>query len=233
VKRALRFGWKAHPGSIAEYALYRCDTYLVGYLGGFRELGYYAFAQPIAEVVWLLSISVRPILYAETSRSNADRASRLAARAVRFTLLLGFVLALGLFVLGIVLTHTVLPLYRPAVLVLAILLTATLSATIFQLILADLTSRGQGGTASRVSLIVFPFAVACYVLLVPRLGAIGAAYGSLIAYASQSALALRAYRRFTGMPIRKVFVFGPDDIADITGRLSRMLRRQGDESVPE
>lgn len=101
IRPSLRFGFRAHPGTVAEYALYRGDAYLVGYLGGFRALGYYSFDQPLAELVWILSISVRLILYAETARSDAERATRLAAAAVRFTLLLGSALAVGTFVFGV------------------------------------------------------------------------------------------------------------------------------------
>src|ERR1019366_1198800 len=52
VRLGQRFGLTTHPGGLAEYALDRSDSVLVGYLLPFSALGFYSLAVPVAELVW-------------------------------------------------------------------------------------------------------------------------------------------------------------------------------------
>lgn len=223
IGKALRFAASSHPGAMAEYILYRGDTYLMSRLTTFTALGYYSFAQPFAEIIWLLSMSVRPVIFAETSRAGTASGWELTARGVRLTLTASVVLALTIFAGAWVLVTFLLPSFVPSIPVLAILLTATTSATVFQLLVGDLISRGEARRASRVSLITFVPALIAYLVLIPRMGAIGAALASLFAYGLQSALAIILYRRVTGSPIGAFFLPTREDLRILSTRARGLL----------
>ena len=225
LRAGLRFGLTTHPGGMAEYALDRSDSLLVGYLLPLRELGYYSIAVPVAELVWYVSYGMRALLFARTSGSAGDDADRFTPLAVRGTVFLAALLAAAAFAVATIAIHLVLPSFVPAIPAMGILLVATVIGVIFHLITADLSARGFGGRSSQISLTALPIGIGAYLLLISRLGIVGAALGSLIAYSTEAALSLYWFRRLTGISPRDLLSPRRSDLAYAV-RLVRDLRKR-------
>jgi O-antigen/teichoic acid export membrane protein len=222
LKRGLAFGLKPYVGYLSDHVIYRADTFVLTYLSGFQQLGYYAFAQPLAELIWFLSNSVRPILFTRVA-SESDRSTSVTPAVVRLILSLAVLMGVTIYVATFVIVRFYLAAFRPALLPLAILLLSTVIAIIFQLLLSDVTARGHGGGASVVSLAVLPVALLAYLALIPRFGALGAACGSLISYSLMSLLTLSWVKRLRGVSPLDVLVPRRADYAILAATFRRMM----------
>jgi O-antigen/teichoic acid export membrane protein len=225
-KRVLRFGLAAYPSTLADYALYRMDTYMIGYLLGFQSLGYYSIAVPLAELVWYLTAAIRPVLFARTAHAVAEEANVVTPTTLRGVLAIALILAGLIFSGGYLIVHLFIPAFTPALPVLAILLAATVIALIFQLVLADLTSRGHGASASRIGIASLCCGILFYLVLIPRLGIMGAAMASFLSYFLQSALSLLWFWKLTGLSPWQVLAPRQSDlvlVSDFVGRLARRV----------
>jgi len=222
LKRGLAFGLKAYIGYCSDHVIYRADTFVLTYLSGFQQLGYYAFAQPLAELIWYISNSMRPVLFARVAGEGEDSQSRTPA-VVRLVLSSASVVAFGIFAAAWLVVRWFLPAFHPALPALAILLASTVIAVIFQLLLSDVTARGHAGSASAVSLLVLPVALLAYFVLIPRFGAIGAATGSLISYSLMSLLAIFWVKRLRGLTPADVLLPRRADYALVIAAVRRML----------
>jgi O-antigen/teichoic acid export membrane protein len=206
VGKGLRFGLASHHGNLAEYALMRGDTFLLGYLVEFSRLGMYSVAVPAAELVWYLSSAVRPVLFARTARAATEDSNAATPFVVRGILLLAAAAAVLVFAAGAVLLRTLLPTFAPALPVLGILLVATVVGVVFQLVRTDLIARGFSKHASRLALAILPFGLVIYVVFIRWHGIVGAALATLVIYAAESIAALIVYARLTGVPPRRMLL---------------------------
>jgi len=200
------------------------DTYMIGYLLGFQNLGYYSVAVPLAELIWYLTAAIRPVLFARTAHAVAEEANIITPTTLRGILAIAFALAGLTFSGGYFIVHFFLPAFTPALPVLAILLTATVAALVFQLVLADLTSRGHGASASRIGIASLCCGVLFYLVLIPRLGIMGAAMASFLSYFMQSVLSLLWFWKLTGLSPWQVLAPRQSDLVlvlDFAGRLAR------------
>lgn len=222
LKRGLAFGLKAYVGYCSDHVIYRADTFVLTYLSGFQQLGYYAFAQPLAELIWYISNSVRPVLFARVA-AESDGSQPVTPAVVRLVLSAACMMALAIFSAAWLIVRWFLPAFHPALPALAILLASTVIAVIFQLLLSDVTARGHAGTASLVSLAVLPVALVAYFALIPRYGAIGAATGSLISYSMMSLLAIFWVKRLRGLSPSDVLLPRRADYAIVVAAFRRML----------
>lgn len=226
LREGLRFGLTTHPGGLAEYALDRSDSVLVGYLLPFAALGFYSLAVPVAELVWYVSYGMRALLFARTSGSAEEQADQFTPLAVRGTVYLAGIVALGAFGAVAVLLRFWLPAFRPALPATGILLVATVVGVIFHLLTADLSARGFGARSSRISLTALPIGIAAYLWLIPRYGIVGAALGSLVAYSAETGLSVYWFARSTGISPASLLVPRRSDL-DLAAFLVRRLRGGG------
>lgn len=225
LRKGMRFGLTAYVGYLADHVIYRADTFVLTYTSGFQQLGYYAFGQPLAELIWYLSNSVKPVLFTRVAAATQEEASATPA-VVRMTLSLALIMAIGIFAGAALIVRFYLTAFVPALLPLAILLVATVVAVIFQLLLSDVTARGHAARASRLSLAVLPVALVGYFVLIPRYGALGAAVGSLISYSLLSALALLSVRHRRGFEPLQILFPRRSDYAMVIASFRRMLRER-------
>jgi O-antigen/teichoic acid export membrane protein len=204
--RGLRFGLTNHVAGVADYVFCRADVFLVGYLAGGSALGYYSFASPLTELIWWVSMSVKPVLFSRTAQLTGEEANELTSVMVRVTVYFACAMAIPIYVGSALVVRLWLPTFQPAVPVVGVLLVATTAGVVYQLLLADLSSRGQGALVSRIALAVLPVGLAAYAVLIPLAGIMGAALATLFAYATKSVVALLAYRRVTGADLASVIL---------------------------
>ena len=85
-RRSLGFGLKAYVAQIFFYLVLRIDQVLVAQYDGYRQLGLYALATTIAELLWLLTDPLAGALLPHMVRARAGDDRRLSFSTARVSL---------------------------------------------------------------------------------------------------------------------------------------------------
>jgi O-antigen/teichoic acid export membrane protein len=217
----LRYGLVTWVGTVGGVLVMRLDQVLLTPLAGPKELGYYAVAVSVAEVPLLALLAVRDVIFSASTDRNDPT---IVARATRATIMLSVPLCL----IGILLAPVLLPPifgagFGPSVRMAQVLFLGTIPNGVAMVLSAGLLASGRPGLASRAQLAAAAVTVVALFLLVPALGAIGAAYASLIAYLVSALLVSLGLVRVSGLKPRDFLVPRQADLVDIVTRVRGRL----------
>ncbi len=179
----LDLGLRGHVGNVVQTFNYRLDLLLVqGFLGQ-ASVGLYFTAVALAELVWYLPNAVASALLPEVAASD-DRT--LTGRVARITLPATIVCALGLLAVAWPAFALLRPAYLPAVPPMAVLLVGVVALSLHKVLASDLSGRGLPQYPSLSSTVALGITLAADLVLIPRLGILGAALASTLAYLTQT-----------------------------------------------
>lgn len=226
------YGLRGWGGVFANLVNWRLDQAILPAVAGPIQIGYYAVAVSLAEVPSMIIGATRQVVFTETSR---DVDMRIAARATRIVILLSLVvdllLALGAsFIVPLLFGNS----FAPAVTMTRILLIANIPWTAELVLATGLLSAGRPGLRSVGQVVAAVMTVAGLAILVPRYGAIGAAWTSLIAYTTNYVMTQVFFQRQSGLPLHLSLIPRPSDVrylARVSGRAVRALRRRSPVST--
>jgi len=217
----IRYGMATWLGTVGGVLVNRLDQVLLTPLAGPRQLGYYAVAVSIAEVPLVALLAVRDVIFA----ASADRGdTALVARASRATILV----SVPLCIVGIALAPFVVPpifghAFEPAVRMTQVLFVATIPNAISLVLTAGLLAAGRPAITSVAQLAAAAVTAIALFVLVPPLGAIGAAYSSLLAYAVAAVLVSLGVARVSHLRPRELLVPRRADLVYIVTRVRGRL----------
>jgi O-antigen/teichoic acid export membrane protein len=194
------FGSKGQLGGMMTLLNLRLDFAILGALAGPAVLGAYAVASKYAEILRLPGTALTWVTYPEFAGMPADRALARARRMVApallcFTIAVGPLLLLAGPVIGLLYGSD----FQDAVTPARILLLGMLLGGAAGVASGFLYGRGRPGRNSLALALGLVVTTVLDVLLIPRFGAVGAAYASTIAYlVSDGALTLMLLRHRSG-----------------------------------
>ena len=93
--RSLAFGVKAYVAQIFFYLVLRADQVLVAHYAGYRQLGLYALATTVAELLWLLTDPLASALLPHMVRAQTGDDRRLSFSTARLSLCILIIAAVG------------------------------------------------------------------------------------------------------------------------------------------
>lgn len=191
--KLLGYGTRVWFGALAGVLLSRVDQLLIAPLSNPAELGIYVVAVAIAELVLVFNNAVRDVYFAEESR--APDMARIA-QAARVSTIITFGLAVG----AAVVSMWGIPLlfgdeFAAAIVPTWILLAAIVLGNPGSLAGAGLSAYGRPDLRSWSLLVALAANVAAVVLLVPALGAVGAAWATAVGNVIAAGLNLVWVRR--------------------------------------
>lgn len=222
-----RFALQVWAGSLAGVLLSRLDQALVTPLSSVEQLGYYAVAVSVAEVVLVFNSAVRDVMFAQQSEipdmDQLGRASRLSTVVTVATgLLLG---TSGYFLLPVIFGRD----FEPAVPVLLILLVGIAAGNPGSIAGAGLTARGYPHLRS-VSLVVAVLVnVGVLFLLVPDHGAVGAAWATVVGNIVAGYTNIVWLRIKCGVSPATFLSLQRDDLARGSAAIAGIIRRRRDD----
>jgi O-antigen/teichoic acid export membrane protein len=190
----LRYSAVNYLANALQFLAYRIDYWIVDHFKGQAELGVYALAVRVGQMLWIVPIVAASILFPLGSAGKADTVllGRLLRVMMPITLLGAVILAL--------LSPWVIPAFfsedfRPSVRPLLFLLPGILAFTANILLAAWFAGTGRPRYNMIISAVSCGMILLLDLLWIPRFGAVGAAWASTVAYTSSALLALWLYLR--------------------------------------
>ena len=187
----------AHLSNLLTFANYRFGYYAVAYLAGAKALGILSVGVALAEAIWLIPRSTALIQYVALVNAADKRGQTYAAlRGSRLTLL---ATAGAIAVLAAVPAAWLAAFFGPefgaAHDVILALAPGILSNGAAMQASAYFSGTARYGVNNRAALLGLAVTVPCCLLLVPRLGLVGAALGMSAAYVVSAVYLFGRYRR--------------------------------------
>ena len=218
----LGFSLRSWLGSVAGVLLVRLDQLLVLPLASAEQLGLYAVAVNVAEVPVIVTNAVREVML---SSDAADADDVRVPRVARSAAVLALCIALPLggsaplwvpFVFG--------EAFAAAVPVTAISILAVVIGVPGSIAGSTLTARGRPELRSMSILTGCVANVVALVVLVPVLGAVGAATATLVGNLLSSNGSVRGAARLTGARMRDFYAVRPADAQRVGTSALRLVR---------
>jgi O-antigen/teichoic acid export membrane protein len=185
-----REGLSLFPAAISNMAMLRVDRLVIPALASTAALGLYTSVATMTELLaWPLRAYADSRLgrWRAAHQDGSLRAAPIVLAAAVYTLVAVPLVAGGLYLLIVpVFGHQ----YAPAKAVVLPLVIAAGLYAVSRISLGLLIARGHGALVSAAEITGFAVSFAFYLLLIPRLGILGAAYGSLAGYGACLVFAL-------------------------------------------
>jgi len=204
---SIRFGMKGRLANILQFFNYRFDIFIVNWFLGVENVGYYALAVLISELIWYIPDSIGTVLYPKTASSTIEEANLFTPRVCRNSIFLTSLAACGLFALSGVLIPAIFgKAFLLSVKPLQVLLPGIVLLSLWKVLAADLIGRGMpeyysyAAAASLISTVFLDF------ILIPRMGIIGAALASTISYSLAGFLTVFWFLKKSGINLQEVIL---------------------------
>jgi O-antigen/teichoic acid export membrane protein len=232
LRRALTsFGCRMWLGAVASMLVARVAPLLVAPLSNLYELGLYTVATTISDVPLIVALAVRDALYGINSRTND---ARQITTTSRMAVLIG---AIGCAAIG-----GTLPLwlggvfgeeFREATVSTWMLMFSALLCIPGLMAAAGLSAWGRPGLRSLGLAVTLVANASALIVLVPRMGAIGAAWTSIISNVVMTSFMCVAASRVMKVPAADFLLIRPQDIArvyrEVRAVAARLRRRRTDQ----
>lgn len=188
VKRLSAFGLRSHLGLVAQQLNYRADLLLVAGLAGSSAAGLYGMAGRVIDLLWYIptaaSFDLLPRLVDGAGEGEAPPTAD--ASAIRVGVALIGCGAVAWFAAERVFVGVLGPEFRPAGSMLRVLLPGAVLLGVAKLHGQELIALGRPGTNAAISFLTLAIAVPAGLLIIPRHGALGAAWVSTTLYSGQA-----------------------------------------------
>ncbi len=228
VRELLKFAMRAGLVNLGNLLNYRVDIYVVAILAPLSVVGLYTLAVTGAESALSLTIALAQATLPRIGKLEQTEAAVFTARCLRNSIFLAFFLALFGFVAAPAVIHFVFgTAYQSIVAPLRVLLIGLVAASTNAVISNYFVlNRGRTELPLITSLVSTLVCAGLSVALVPRVGMLGAAIGSTVAYISSQAIALTYFCRESHVPWVTTVLVDRRDLA-LYGRLARRFAAAG------
>ncbi len=214
--------------NLAQFLNYRLDVFVVSYLLGSEQVGLYTLAVGVAQLVWLISNAVAVVLLPRVAASGGATRENAAttARATRLTLCVSLAMAGALGAARPLLPLVYGEAFQRSIAPFLWLLPGVLSFAVVGVIASYIAGIGKPQVNLAIALVGVSFTLALDLLLIPRLGIVGAAIASTISYSVSAVLSLSYFSRQSGMHVRQALLIEPADIQTAMRSLQAALSRR-------
>jgi glycosyltransferase involved in cell wall biosynthesis/O-antigen/teichoic acid export membrane protein len=230
LRRSVAFGVKAYVGQIFFFLLLRVDQVLVREYAGYSQLGLYALATTVAELLWLLTDPLAAALVPHVVRARMGEERHLSFAMTRLSLWISMIAAVGGWFLAPLAIPVVYgPRFAGAASALRLLLPGVVAMAATRPLRAVLVKEGRAAILSTLALGALGLNVALNLVFLPRIGIRGTSIASSVSYAAL-ALSYVAISRRRGVAGWRDVVPRASDLR-LLGR-GRLGRRAGRSAGP-
>jgi O-antigen/teichoic acid export membrane protein len=223
------FGILLYPSTLSGLGNARADTYILQALlvnsYSKEALGLYTMAVTMAELVFYLPDSIATLFMPRVAGSTVEDANRLLGRFARFSTLITLGVALALIPVAFAGIHLILPRYVDCLPAFLALLPAVVSLSLGKVMISYIAGRGRAGLVSVANVVALVINVGLNLILIPRLGIVGASLASLGSYTALAAMTLLMASRLSRQGPLSLFIPGRAEVELLFSGLVRLSRR--------
>ncbi len=227
-----RFAAPSYLGNLAQFLNYRLDLFLVAFFLGPTQVGLYALAGMLAQFIWLIANAAAGVVMPRVAAhpmqvdANIDEAARFTRVSAGASLVVALALAAS--------SNLMIPLiygsaFGGSVAPLIWLLPGIIALAPAKVLAAYIAGVGRPRLNLLVSTIGLLITLVLDLMLIPRLGIVGAAVASTVSYSLTALATFVVFQRITGVDPRLLIVPNGSDFRIIFGAM-RVGRSRGRES---
>lgn len=220
----LSFGAKSYVQTLAAHLHYRIDLYLIALLLNPEQVAFYSIAVNMTNPILQIPDAIGTVIFPKLAGSSDEAAQQRTAVTCRHTLFATLVAAIVYAGGGsqlMVLFYG--SRYAPAIPPMFMMLPGIIMISLYQILSRNFTSRNR----QQINIVAAGVALAVNatsnLILIPRLGIVGAALSTAISYSLAAGILLSVFVRESGSRVRDTVLVGPDDLT----RYSQLLTATG------
>ncbi|OUU19469.1 MAG: hypothetical protein CBB97_19330 [Candidatus Endolissoclinum sp. TMED37] len=212
-KDILKFSLKGHPGRILWNLNNKLDFLIINFFLGTSAVGIYSISVTIAECLTFFASSIGSILLPYVAASSKLETLKFSNMIIRHTAILTSLFAILLALIGpLFIVFAFNDQYHGAVLPFLYLIPGTFALAIARVISSHLVGIGRPELQSYGVAVAFLIMIILNFILIPKLGIIGAAISSSIAYIFETIIISYFYLKATKQKLSKLLYFSINDI---------------------
>ena len=208
------FGFSAHVavGEIVTFLNYRFDMFLVGYFLSPKAVGFYAVAVLIAETLWYLSSSVGNVLLPSFGSMDKDARAALLQKTLHHILWISIFMILILFLMDKWIINSLFGrAFLPSVTALRGLYFGVIALSLAKIISSYILAEGKPNVTKNIAIAGFTLNILLNIWWIPKIGILGAALASSIAYAVMAGFDFYWLKRNIRMNWKLIMIPSMDD----------------------
>lgn len=232
IRAATMFGMKGYLGRVLPFLGYRLDVFLIAAFLSTTDLGVYAVAVALAERIWTVADAVSTVLFPRIAAAGERDGVELTTLASRHVVLLVGLAATALAVLSrplILLLYG--SAYSDAVLAFAVLLPGVVVLSVGKIVSSYISGKGRPELGVLPAVLTVVSNTLLNLVLIPRLGIVGASLASTISYTLSAALLVVYFLRLSDARLTDLFVIRRSDLVPYRHALGLTYRKLTRQSV--
>ncbi|MDH3627299.1 MAG: polysaccharide biosynthesis C-terminal domain-containing protein [Acidobacteriota bacterium] len=225
------YGLRVYLFSMLLFVNYRLDMALLRHFVDYTEVGYYATAVGLGEILWNVPTSLTFVLFPYVIGIADEERDRRTITLSRMTVAAMFVICLvfGIFARPIV-TLLYTDAFLPAVFPLVVILPGILAMSIQQVLGSTLAARGRPERVTIAAAAGIVINLLLNLWWIPMYGAAGAAAASTISYSVVAGIVIIEFSRLSSHGLSDILLLKVEDIQQVVSRLRGFVREgNGDE----
>lgn len=212
-KVLLRFGIVGYLGFMTNYLNFRLDTFLVNIFANPTQVGFYAVAVGLAEIIWYVSSAAATVLAPRVASAEAATSEITTGRVSRVVFATSFLGALALAVVAPFLIRILFgSAFSPSVIAVWLLLPGIVTLSVARVLSSYLLGRNRLKVDFFASLAGLAMTLVLDLTLIPRYGFVGAAIASSVAYTTTMLVNMTWVVRHSKLTVRALILPTPADV---------------------
>ncbi len=227
-KKNTIYGFKSYLSNMITYLNYRLDTLIIKALTTTANVGQYSLAVGLAEQVWVFSSSISTVLFPYVSSIEGEKEkSKVTTLTFKIVLVLTLLVIVFLYLISaFIIPFLYTDAYEPAIEPFKVLLIGVFSLSLGRILANDIAARGKPELNTISNIVGLVINVTLNLLLIPRIGIIGAAVATSISYTITSIMFMISFLRVAKISIVELFVFSKEDLEVINKFINKILKRK-------
>ena len=207
LKDSIRYGFKAQFSNFVQIVSYRFDMFLVAYYLGIVEVGYYAIAVSIAEMLWIIPGSVGLVVFSKlVTLKDEEKKQMLTSACKNVMLIVGVCILIFYLVSPYIIIVFFGKLYAPALKPLIWLLPGIFTFSVSKVIYGGVLSLGKPGKNLKASILGAASNIILNIYLIPIYGITGAAIASSLSYSMVSVIMILQLWKLGYIDLQHAFI---------------------------
>jgi|APSaa5957512535_1039671.scaffolds.fasta_scaffold07319_1 O-antigen/teichoic acid export membrane protein len=222
----IRYGAKAHIGTLLTEVEYRLDIFILLFFLNATAVGIYSIGVTMAQIIWYIGNSVNAVLFPYLASSNGKDSALFTAKILKYTLFSNTLVVLGLIIVGFPLVQVLYgPMFFEAYFIFLVLSPGLLSDSIARSLAAWFKGTNRALTLSKLSSVSLAVNILFCIILIPSWGVYGAAFSSVISYTVRAVMLTTVFCKISKTPLSQMFIFSEGELIKMKTSLIENIKK--------